>query len=363
MKKLFTLGALGLLASFGAQAQITLDGRIQANEKGATVGQYQSLGTFDNARGFGDWGLKEAFVGEDANFIYVAINGTVEGNGNSFQIFFDVPSRTGIAACTALPAAPSATGDPTSFASMTAVMEMPTDAGVAFRYNATVPQLELADYTLPTPASQILGTMDDQGTAGTFLSGVAKAAYKTTTDGKVTSNTDEGLEFAFAKAAYGITSGTAIKIFVLQNNGDGGFLSSDYIPDNPTLTTADPAANLGAGPDFCLDVPGTQFNTYTAGAVFNGLPKLNEVAINFSVSPNPIEGQEAAVAFTVPNRDEVVSLVVSDLLGRPVSVLANGKLPMGEQRFSLKTAGLSAGQYIVKLMMGDKVATRKVSVL
>ncbi len=361
MKKLLTLGALGLFASFGALAQPTLNGRIEASEKGNTIGKYQSLGQYTNPRGFGDWGMKEAFVAEDANFLYVAINGTVEGNGNAFQIFFNVPARAGVAACTALPAATPA-ADPTSFQSMTAALEMEVDAGVAYRAPGGIPQLELADYTLAAPASQVLmpmagTTFDDQGSAGTFLAGAARAAYKTSADGKVTSNVDEGFEFAVNKAAYGMVAGTPVQIFVLMNNGDGGFLSTDFIPQAIT-----PNGNLGTGPDFCLDVDGQQFVTYTIGSPLSA-PKLAANAINFTVSPNPVSGQDAAVEFTVADKAQAGSVIVTDLLGRTVATLANGTLSAGTQRYSLRTAGLSAGNYIVKLQLGDKVATRKVSVL
>ena len=359
MKKILTLGALGLLSASSAFAQApTLDGRIMASEVGAGPGQYQSMGQFTTPRGFGDWGLKQAYVTEDANYLYVAVNGTVEGNGNSFQIYFDVPNFQGVAACTALPASPSATGDLTSFDAMTAEMEMETDAGVAYRVSAGTPQLELCDYRAPTPAAVVLGTMTANGAPGTFLMGAARAAYQDSPDGKVLTNTNEGLEFAVAKAAYGMVSGTAVKIFVLMNNGDGGFLSTDFIPQDPTAT----GTNLGTGPSFCLDVPGTQYVTYVIGSgLALGTKKLDATALNFTVSPNPVAGQDASVNFTLP-KAEAGTVTVSDLLGRQVAVLANGTLAAGAQRLTLKAANLAAGQYIVKLQLGNTIATQKVSV-
>ncbi len=358
MKRFFTLGALGLLSASSAFAQgPTLDGRIMASEIGSGPGKYQSLGQFTNPRGFGDWGMKEAFVAEDANFLYVAINGTVEANGNAFQIFFDVPNFPGVPACSPLPAAPSSTGDPTSFAAMTAALEMETDAGVAYRVNGGTPQLELCDYRAATPASVVLGTMTSDGAPGTFLGGAAGAAYKDSQDGKVTSNIDEGLEFKVAKAAYQMVPGTAVKLFVLMNNGDGGFLSTDFIPQDPTAT----GTNLGTGPDFCLDVAGTQYRTYVIGTGLLGTKKVDASAFSFTVSPNPMIGQDASVSFSLP-KAQTGSVIVSDMLGRQVAVLANGTLPAGEQRLTLKASNLAAGQYIVKLQLGDKVATRKVAV-
>ncbi len=380
MKKIFSLAALGLLSASAAFAQApTLDGRIQPSEIGPGIGLYKSMGQYTNPRGFGDWGLKEAFIAEDANFIYIAIHGTVENNGNAFQIFFDVPNFPGVPACQALPAAPTASGDPTSFANMTAIMEMEVDAGVAYSVRGTlpmggalgIPQLELCDYRVAAPASVVLGQMTSNGTPATFLAGAARAAYQdspqptppaSTLGGTVLTNTNEGLEFAVAKAAYGITNGTLMKVFVLMNNGDGGFLSSDCIPQNLSPTGN---GNLGAGPDFCLDVDGTQSISYLVGTGIVpsvGVKKLAADAIDFSVSPNPTTGA-AKVEFTVPSaRAEQASVVMTDMMGRTVRTLANGSLAGGKQTFELNTSGLASGQYIVKLMLDGQVATRKVSV-
>ncbi len=362
MKKLLTLGALGLMSASTALAQApTLDGRILASEIGPGAGQYQSMGQYTNPRGFGDWGLKEAYVTEDANYLYVAIKGTVEGNGNSFQIYFDVPNFPGAPACSPLPAAPSASGDPTSFAAMTGTLDMETDAGVAYRVNAGAPQLELCDYRVAAPASVILGAMTNDGAPGTFLMGAARAAYLNSPDGTVLTNTDEGLEFAVLKAAYQMTAGTAVKVFVLMNNGDGGFASTDFIPQDPTMPAT--ATNLGTAFDLCATIPGNQFVTYVIGQGL-GLKKLNADQISFSVAPNPVDGGSANVAFTVPGvRAEQGSVIVTDLMGRTVATLANGSIAAGKQQFNLNTTNLAAGQYIVKLVLGDKVATRKVSVL
>lgn len=378
MKKIFTLGALGLLASFGAQAQVTLDGRIMASEIGSGLNQYKSMGQMTNPRGFGDWGIKEAFISEDANYIYVAIHGTVENNGNSFQIYFNAvgPTQVGLPACQPLPAALSASGDPTSFANMTAAMDMEVDAAVAYSVRGSAggvigtPQFETCDYrpaTSATPASVVQGTMTNDGTAANFLGGALRAAYRdspaptppaSSPGGVLSTNTNEGLEFAVAKAAYSLTAGSELQVFVLMNNGDGGFLSTDFIPQDPTAT----GTNLGTAPDFCLDVAGTQYVRYIVGTgLITGLKKVDAGSFNFSVAPNPINGVDAAVNFTL-SKPEAATVVVTDMLGRQVATLANGTLPAGEQRLTLKSANLAAGQYIVKLQFGDKVATRKVAV-
>ncbi len=363
MKKILTLGALSLLSASSAFAQApTLDGRIMASEIGTGPGKYQSMGMYTNPHGYGPWGLKVAFVAEDAAFIYVAINGTVESGGNALQIYFDVPNFPGRPACVPLPAAPSPTGDPTSFTGMVAAMEMEVDAGVAYRVNGGTPQLELVDYrpaTSALPESRVLGTMTSDGTAATFLMGAARAAYLAPA-GDILTNVDEGLEFAVAKAAYGIVNGADLHLFVLMSNQDGAYLSTDFIPQD----TNGGSGNLDMNADFCDNGrnAGTQYITYRVGTgIVQGTRKLDAAALNFSVAPNPVNGTDASVNFSLA-KSEAGSVIVTDLLGRTVATLANGTLPAGAQRLTLKSANLAAGQYIVKLQLGNSVATRKVSV-
>lgn len=371
MKKLLTLGALGLLASFGAQAQIVTDGQLTPLEIGTGQGKYQALGMFTRdtatAASFGSWGLKAAYMATDPNFMYIFVHGTVEGNGNAFQVFFNIAGRAGKPSCTPLPPAASATGDPTSFVQFAGSMDMETDAAVAYSVRSGQPQIELADYTLATPASQVIAQPDALGTPATLTvngTPVGQAAYRDSPNGMIYTNTNEGLELKIALAAYGITQGADVQVFVLQNSGDGGYTSADFIPSAPVPTSAAGFPNnLGPAPDFCGAVAGTQFVTYRVGTgVVSGLKKIDAAALNFSVAPNPVAGQNADVSFSL-DRAQTGSIVVTDLLGRQVAVLANGALTAGEQHFSLKAANLPSGQYLVKLQLGDQVATRKVAVL
>ena len=373
MKKIFTLGALTLLSASAAFAQApTIDGVINASEKGTGAGRYQSMGVFTNARGFGSWGLIEGFVTNDATNLYVAVQGTVEpntGDGNSFQLWFNVASRAGIAAGSDIPLAPSPAGDATCFdgepggnppANTLGKFDFEIDGAAGFRYANGVPHLELASFALPVPETNVLGDMDEIGTPFTFLAGAARAAYKkAATD--VTSNVNEGLEISINMAAYGIVPGQTIQLFWFQNNRNGGYGSSDFIPQGPVVphNPANPE-NMGPEPDFTASA-GNQFYAYTVQNP-TGVAKLNENTLRFTVSPNPVSGQDAAVAFTVADKAQFANVTVTDLLGREVAVLANGILPVGAQRFSLKTAGLAPGQYLVKVLLDNKVATRKVSV-
>lgn len=77
--------------------------------------------------------------------------------------------------------------------------------------------------------------------------------------------------------------------------------------------------------------------------------------------PNPASG-----AVTVPlvlSEAADVRLVVYDVLGRAVAVLADGALEPGSHEATLDTAGLPSGVYLVRLTAGNRVATRRVTVL
>ena len=56
-----------------------------------------------------------------------------------------------------------------------------------------------------------------------------------------------------------------------------------------------------------------------------------------------------------------VSLEVFDMMGRKVSVLENSFKKVGIQQLALRTGSLSAGTYLVRVQVGDKVATRRVT--
>ncbi len=80
-----------------------------------------------------------------------------------------------------------------------------------------------------------------------------------------------------------------------------------------------------------------------------------------NVYPNPFEGT-AKVNFNLLS-DEKVYLAIYDLLGREVSVIADGRLGSGTHEFEIneQTAKLSqAGFYFIKLKAGNEIATEKV---
>jgi hypothetical protein len=402
MKKLFTLTAAGALAlgSLSAQAQVTVDGVLNAAE--ISTSNYRLIGKFTNARGFGDWGLLSLYAANSGTKLYFFIGGSIENNGNSMQLYLDLPGVTGAAAGTALPFG-SAT---TSFEKMNAKLDLSADLALALRSDGSGWQVEGAVYTSPTAGSSrkltsTAGTVPGSGapltlpattTVGAGFSRLAGAvvAYKaptgniTTNPGNTVPNTGAsygaagsyGWEIELDRAALGVAANPSlINIFALMNNGSGGFLSSDFIPQNTAAVTATgyPLPNLGGpdnnggtgntgGPvDFGV-VPGTQSAAIQLTATGLLGNKAAEAAVALNVFPNPANGV-ATIAYSVASRPEPVRVVLTDLMGRSLRVLENATKATGPQSLSLSTADVAAGTYLVRVQVGETVVTRKVVLL
>ena len=384
MKKIFTLTAAGLLAaaSFGAQAQVMVDGQLTAAE--ITAGNYVLLGKYTNPRGFGDAGLLSLYAASTPTKVYFFLGGTVETNGNAFQLFLDLPATTGVPAGTALPAGTAGT----SFQKMTAKMDLPVDLALALRSDGMGFKIEGATYTPVLATSKNLtGTtpLAGDGTALTLptdaafpMLAMAKVAYKNATGGKLsanpgntTPNTDPayggvgtyGLEVELDRTALGATGTPTLSVFALQNGGDGGYLSSDYIPQATTPPAGNGNLEDASKVDFAT-VPGRQAATFTLSAT--GVVLANKAAdanaLALQVYPNPATSV-ATLEYNVGSRADNVNIMLTDLMGRNVQSLVNGLQPAGKQSTSVSTAEIAAGTYLVRVQVGDKVSTRKVVLL
>lgn len=382
MRKLFTLAVASAMATaaLSAQAQVTVDGVLNANE--LTAGNYVLVGKFTGARGFGDWGLLSLYAATTATKVTFFLGGTVQENGNAFQLFLKTPASAGVPTGTALPFGAAGT----SFEKMGAKLDMPTNLAVALRSTTGGFNLEGIAYTNATTAvttavlnpTVILGTGAVTTITSTSIAALtgARVAYSNTTDGKVTSNpgyktpaTDAayggagsyGMEFEIDRAAAGMTGTAALQVFAVQNSGDGGYVSSDYIPQKtgalPTggtfSTTND---NLQANPDFAL-VPGTQaatLNLTASGVTLSSKGAQEAAALRFGVYPNPASA--TAVHYTVPQGRQDVALSVYDATGRQVRSLRAAQV--GSQSYPL--SNLRAGMYVVKLNVGGQQTSGKV---
>jgi hypothetical protein len=393
MKKLFTLAAAGTLAvaSFSAQAQITVDGVITAAEIGtANSGKYVSLGAFTGTRGFGDWGLLRLYAANTGSKVYFFVAGTVEaamsgaGSQNSFQLYLDLPGVPGAAASpTALP---KTLGSGTSFENMGAKLDMAPDMGLALKGDAAGAYLPQGIvYSSSTAAtSRTLGSALLQGTGAplTLASTAttapftrlanARMAYRNTSSSNILTNPGNanggaagsyGWEIELDRTALGFPAGTpTINVFLVMNNGDGGYVSSDFIPQNTgplPAGTFPNLPNLATDPDFAA-VPGTQSAPFNI--VVLGTKAADEASVAMSVYPNPA-GSDATVSYRVLDRAQDVNIVLTDLTGRTLQVLHSGLQSAGTQSVTLNKSQVAAGTYMVRVQVGDRVATRKVVLL
>lgn len=412
MKKIVTLAAAGAIvaSAFSAHAQVTVDGQLTAAE--LTAGNYVLLGKSNNFTGnqntgrpFGNNGLLALYVASTPTKIYMFLGGTVEASGNSFQLYVDLPGTSGVPAGTFLPAGLAGT----SFEKINRIkLDQAVELALALRSDGTptgtAPQPYKAEAAvfasatavqsrqLTTTAAPIVG----DGTPLTLASAVtvapyaglngARMAYRNTTDGKIGTNPGNaapqtsalygavgsyGWEIELDRAALGATTGTpAFRIFALQNNGSGGYASGEYIPQATGAVPASfPSPNLG-GPDngtpndvdFGI-IPGTQSAGFALGATgVLGTKAADEASVAMTVYPNPANGT-ATVTYNVAGRAENVNIVLTDLLGRQVQVLENAQKAVGTQTAKMNTVNVAAGIYMVRVRVGDKVATRKVVVL
>ena len=84
-------------------------------------------------------------------------------------------------------------------------------------------------------------------------------------------------------------------------------------------------------------------------------------AFGLTVGPNPTRGQ-ATVRFTL-DRAQDVRIALYDMLGREVSVVAEGAFGAGETAAPLATGGLPSGVYILRLQGEGDAATQQISVV
>jgi len=422
MKKLFTLAAAGALAAtaFNAQAQVTVDGQLTATE--LTAGNYVLLGKSDNFaftgtqnqndnRPFGSRGLLGLYVASTATKVYIFLGGTVDPGSNAFQIYLNLPGTGGLPAGTFLPAGTAGTsfekitrikldqavklalalrgdGTPTGTAPQAYKAEAAVFAPAAGTAAASVQTTQLTTATAPIVGDGTALALASTATAAPYaaLNGV-RMAYRNTTDGKIDTNPGNvalyntaayagagsyGWEIELDRAALGAATGTPLfNIFAIYNNGNGGYASGEFIPKaTGALPAAVPSPNLGGADngstgndvDF-VAIPGLQTASFslTASGVL-GTKASDEASVAMAVYPNPASSV-ATVAYNVGSRAENVNIVLTDLLGRQVQVLANGLQPAGVQTKTVSTSSVAAGTYLVRVQVGEKVVTSKVVLL
>ncbi|MBO2010203.1 T9SS type A sorting domain-containing protein [Hymenobacter negativus] len=387
MNKTFTLALVTALTggALNAQAQITLDGVVNANEIGTTSGQYASLGAFTTAHvgsaGFGNAGLLRMYGANSPTKLYIALAGTIEASGNNFQLYMDLPNRTGVPVGTALPSiATNATvfgsfvdnnGNPHSIGGTK--LELEADAAIATTGNLDV---QAAIYTSTAGVAKSLGdglsatatnngqpsTIPPASTTGVYslFAGTRVAYLASPTD--ITGNPGNAngggagsyaLEYEFNRTSLGLPSGASIvRVMAAYVSGDG-FWSSDVIPEIP----GNGNNNLGFNPDFTT-LAGNQ--AAPLNVVVTSARQADAAVVAMSVFPNPVQG-ESTISYQVLGSQNV-AVRITDLLGREVSTLLNAKQSAGFHELRVSGDALTPGLYLAKVQVGDKVATRRLEV-
>lgn len=371
MKKMFTLAAAGVLAaaSLSAQAQITLDGKVDATEIATTTttGKYQLVSTYAGTHSVADRGLKTLYVGTSSTKLYIAVVGSFEQSTSYPAIvgYLNLPGKTGVAAGTKL--AGGAAGD--SPLKQKPTMDFEVDYGIRLTFDkdiASSAYFSYADYTTGNPPTGATGVPDTyQG--GATKTGAALTASATTgplqgarvaylPSTSLAANTaNSAVEFEFDLAALGLTATSPrIDMFFAYVN-DGGIFTTDTFPAIANQTQA-----LNPDQDFTA-ITGRQALSYQVGTGVLGT-KSADATLALGVYPNPVQAA-STVTYQVTERASNVNVVLTDLLGRTVRTLDSGLKPVGIQTASINAAALATGTYLVRVQVGDNVSTSKVSVL
>lgn len=392
MKKFITLSVSATLAAAAltAQAQITLDGSISTAELGSGAGQYQSLGKFSTSHtpvaggptGFGNAGLLQLYGANSSTKLYIGIAGTIEAGKNNFQLYMDLPNKTGVPVGTGLP---SIAGSSTVFGTFGGgsiggtKLELEADAAIATTGQGDVQAAIYSNAT--TGVAKSLG-----GGAAISLDGTVNPVYDATGAYALFANTriaykqsatglsgnpgnangggagSDALEYEFDRTALGLPSGASlVKVFVAYVSGDA-YWSSDFIPESAgNGKDSGGLYNIGFSPDFTDQTrfPGTQ--AASLNLVVLSSRQADDAVVAMSVFPNPSAG-ESTITYQVKDAAQPVAVRVTDLLGRDVRTLLDAKQSVGLHNLSVATGDLSRGTYLVRVQVGDKVATRRLSV-
>ncbi|OGX88512.1 T9SS type A sorting domain-containing protein [Hymenobacter glacialis] len=359
MKKIFTLAAASALvaSSLGAQAQITLDGKVDATEIAATntANKYQLISSYNGTHSVADKGLKSLYVATSATKLYIAVVGSFE-QSESFPAvvaYLNVPGKTGVPAGTRLIG--GAAGD--SPLKIRPTFDFQVDYGVRLTFDKSITSSAYFSYVDYTNGNTVAVADPYQGganktgtpitasaTAGPLLG--ARVAYLASTS-LAANVTNSAVEFEFDLAALGLTANSAVDMFIAYTN-DGGVFTTDTFPPVAGRTTP-----FAPDQDFTA-IAGNQYLTYRVGSGL--LATRSEVAksLRFGAYPNP--GSAVSVAYTVPQGRQAVALSVFDATGKQVRSFSEAQA--GAQ--SYKLSGLRSGIYVVKLNVGGEETSAKV---
>lgn len=141
---------------------------------------------------------------------------------------------------------------------------------------------------------------------------------------------------------------TAGPNFTIAGTGDATFVTGGYIYFRPGLVI----------------IQGGKFQTVNDPTLLDVRTLEAPIPANFSLQqnyPNPFN-PTTTISFSLPSQS-FVSLTVLDALGREVSTLVSGKLPVGTYATQWNAIGLASGVYFYRLQSSTFIQTRKLLLL
>ena len=262
-------------------------------------------------------------------------------------------------------------GENVSEAGLTSFFRNYADTGVFIGQSFTAPcdgaldQLEISIYSLAAdPAPKTAGTFTLTLVEGAGGTGAVLATQAFTLDQPAATNTVTPVTLDIDDS-FVVSEGQVYTIFYVQiesgfqiiaNNDpsyDGGEL---FITTTGDIADAEPAVGMN-GEEFDQTFNLTFMQALVAA---EGGPEGSTVAIGSAI-PNPTTSR-ALVPFSLQSASDV-QMTVFDTLGRMVEVIAEGTYAAGSHTVDLDAASLSPGTYVVRLVAGQTVVTRTVSVV
>ncbi len=92
--------------------------------------------------------------------------------------------------------------------------------------------------------------------------------------------------------------------------------------------------------------------------LFLGIKKVNNLSVNFSISPNPVTSIRASLTYTLLRPAEI-TITIYDVAGKMIFVNKN-KGQTGNNIFPLELKNTPAGVYLVNLINGNETTSKKI---
>jgi PKD repeat protein len=161
-----------------------------------------------------------------------------------------------------------------------------------------------------------------------------------------------------------------------NNNGQVFFAANSGSFNNSyTWDFGDGNASTGAGTSNTYMASGTYYVCLTTSNAFDactatycdsvvvviaGILEQEQNNFNLSSYPNPAN-EQATVSYYL-NTDADVQLLISDITGRKIQLIEEGKRNRGKHSVTLNAENIESGIYLLQIQVNQKIQTRKIVV-